>query len=73
MSRRYDIICQIATFCAEREIEQSESVELIHDVLDVAGQSAYDYCDEKSVEEEMKNIQDNVASIYGRVIGYKTP
>ena len=73
MSRRYDIINDIAIWCAKRELPQKEVIDLIHDVLDSAGQSDYNCNDESSVAEELNSIERSVVPIYARVIGYKAP
>lgn len=70
MSRRYDIINDIASWCAQRELPQEDVVELVHDVLDDAGQSDYDPEDELSVIEEMKSVATDVKRIYARTLGY---
>lgn len=70
MSRRYDITNNIAMWCAQRELPQEEVVELVHSVLDVAGQSDYDYDNEVEVEEEMSNIRGDISRIYARTLGY---
>ena len=73
MSRRYDILHDIAIWCAQRELPQEEVVVLVNNVLDSAGQSDYDRDDEKAVEEELRSIRNNVSMIYARTLGYKFP
>ena len=73
MSRRYDILHDIASWCAQRELPQEEVVILVNNVLDSAGQSDYDRDDEKAVEDELSGIRNNVSVIYARTLGYKLP
>ena len=73
MSRRYDILHDIASWCAQRELPQEEVVTLVNNVLDSAGQSDYDRDDVKAVEDEINSIRSNVSIIYARTLGYKLP
>jgi len=68
MSMRYEIVYATTRFCAVREIQQEDAVELVCDLLNIAGQGD-DYL---SDEEERKEIRANVGVIYGRVLGYET-
>lgn len=71
MSRRYDILYDIARWSAKRELPQQEVVELVHRVLDDAGQSSYDFDNDMEVEKEMESIRKSVADVYAKTLGYE--
>ena len=71
MSRHADIVWDICRFCAVREIEQEEAIELCLDVLGSAGQMDYDE-DDDDFENKKNNLRKDVELIYKKVLDYQT-
>lgn len=71
MSRRYDILWNIAYFAAVREIPQREITTLIFDVLSAAGQIDCDYDSDDNIQKNLQEIEKDVSSAYAKILGYQ--